>query len=92
MPAKAALALVGLYLRARDDFTLRRLPGLRETFGRGLFYWVLARELLPNAWRSTSAGAQHKQATGDDRVFQLFSRRSPVLTVLFAHVTGYIIR
>jgi hypothetical protein len=27
---------------------------------------------LPNAWRSTSAGGQHKQATGDDRVFQLF--------------------
>jgi hypothetical protein len=72
MPAKAALALVGLYLRARDDFTLRRLHGLRETFDRGLFYWVLARELLPNAWRSTSAGGQHKQATGDDRVLQLF--------------------
>jgi hypothetical protein len=72
MPVEAALALVGLYLRARDDFTLRRLPGFRETFDRGLFYWVLARELLPNAWRSTSAGAQHEQATGDDRVFQLF--------------------
>jgi hypothetical protein len=72
MPVEAALALVGLYLRARDDFTLRRMPGLRETFDRGLFYWVLARELLPNAWRSTSAGGQHKQATGDDRVFQLF--------------------
>jgi hypothetical protein len=72
MPVKAALALVGLYLRARDDFTLRRLHGLRETFDRGLFYWVLARELLPNAWRSTSAGGQHKQATGDDRVLQLF--------------------
>jgi hypothetical protein len=72
MPAKAALALVGLYLRTRDDFTLRRLHGFRETVDLGLFYWVLARELLPNAWRSTSAGAQHKQATGDDRVFQLF--------------------
>jgi hypothetical protein len=72
MPAKAALALLGLYLRTRDDFTLRRLHGFRETVDRGLFYWVLARELLPNAWRSTSAGVQHKQATGDDRVFQLF--------------------
>jgi hypothetical protein len=72
MPVEAALALLGLYLRARDDFTLRRLPGFRETLGRGLFYWVLARELLPNAWRSTSAGVQHKQATGDDRVLQLF--------------------
>jgi hypothetical protein len=72
MPVEAGLALVGLYLRTRDDFTLRRLPGLRETFDRGLFYWVLARELLPNAWRSTSAGVQHMQATGDDRVFQLF--------------------
>jgi hypothetical protein len=72
MPVEAALALIGLYLRARDDFTLRRLPGLRESFDRGLFYWVLARELLPNAWRCTSAGGQHKQATGDDRVFQLF--------------------
>jgi hypothetical protein len=72
MPVEPALALAGLYLRARDDFTLRRLPGFRETLGRGLFYWVLARELLPNAWRSTSAGVQHKQATGDDRVLQLF--------------------
>ena len=45
---------------------------MREGFDRGLFYWVLARELLPNAWRCTSAGGQHKQATGDDRVFQLF--------------------
>jgi hypothetical protein len=72
MPVEAALALIGLYLRTRDDFTLRRMPGLRETFDRGLFYWVLARELLPNAWRSTSAGAQHNQATGDDRIFQLF--------------------
>jgi hypothetical protein len=72
MPVEAALALAGLYLRARDDFTLRQLQGGRETFNRGLFYWVLARELLPSAWRSTSAGGQHDQATGDDHVFQLF--------------------
>jgi hypothetical protein len=39
---------------------------------QNLFYWVLARELLPNAWRSTSAGGQHMQATKSETVFQLF--------------------
>jgi hypothetical protein len=72
MPVEAALALVGLYLRTRDDFTVRQVPGGRQALGRRLFYWVLARELLPNAWRATSAGGQHNQATGDDTVSQLF--------------------
>jgi hypothetical protein len=73
MPVEAALGLVGLYLRTRDDFTVRQVQEGRQRLGRGLFYWVLARELLPNAWRSLFAGGQHDQATGDDSVFQLFS-------------------
>jgi hypothetical protein len=73
MPVEAALALVGLYLRTRDDFTVRQVQGARQRLDRGLFYWVLARELLPNAWRSIFAGGQHNEATGDDTVFQLFS-------------------
>lgn len=32
MPAKAALALIGLYLRTRDDFTLRHPQRGRESF------------------------------------------------------------
>jgi hypothetical protein len=73
MPVEAALALTGLYLRARDDFTLRQLKGGRQALNRGMFYWVLARELLPSAWRSTFAAWQHEEATGDGSVFQLFS-------------------
>jgi hypothetical protein len=67
MPAKAALALVGLYLRARDDFTLRRLPGLRETFGRGLFYWVLASRTLSGrrAWLSSVTKPAGRGALAD---------------------------
>lgn len=72
MLVEQALALVGLYLRLRDDFTLGRVGGYRRGFNRGPFYWVLARELLPSAWRSTSAGGQQMQATGNDTVFQLF--------------------
>lgn len=42
-----ALSLLSLYLRRQGRF----LVDQRFTFNRGLFYWVGARELLPEAWR-----------------------------------------
>jgi hypothetical protein len=71
MTVESAVALVGLYLRLRNDFTYRQEKHFRENFNRRLYYWVLARELLPSAWRWTDAGGQHSQATGDDTTLQL---------------------
>jgi hypothetical protein len=71
MTVESAVALVGLYLRLRNDFTYRQDNEFRERFNRRLYFWVLTRELLPNAWRWTDAGGQHSQATGDDTTLQL---------------------
>jgi hypothetical protein len=48
-----AIALVGLFLRSRGDYTV--WPEYPLSYGRGLYYWGLARELLPSAWRWFSA-------------------------------------
>jgi hypothetical protein len=71
MTVESAVAVVGLYLRLRNDFTYRQDNEFRERFNRRLYFWVLTRELLPNAWRWTDAGGQHSQATGDDTTLQL---------------------
>jgi hypothetical protein len=47
------IALVGLFLRSRGDYTVWPEYGL--TYGRGGYYFGLARELLPAAWRWFSA-------------------------------------
>lgn len=54
MSVTDALALVGLFLRSRDDFVVSFEPR-PLTYNRGLFYWLLARELIPSwgpAWRA----------------------------------------
>jgi hypothetical protein len=48
-----AIALVGLFLRSRGDYTV--WPEYALTYGRGGYFWGLARELLPAAWRWFSA-------------------------------------
>lgn len=50
---EGVLALIGLYLRMQDDFTVHDHPSF--AYNRGLFYWLLARELVPSwgpAWRA----------------------------------------
>lgn len=47
------VALVGLFLRSRDDYTV--WPEYPLTYGRSGYYWGLARALLPAAWRWFSA-------------------------------------
>lgn len=51
-----ALAVIGLYLRAEDDFTVSGAP--LQSYNRGLFYRLLARELVPHwgpTWRQLAA-------------------------------------
>lgn len=71
MTVAEGLALLGLHLRLRGDFTMDRGPGYRGSIDRGLFYWDLARALLPSAWQCSSGAQQYGQATGNDSMFQL---------------------
>jgi hypothetical protein len=57
-----AVALIGLQLRIGNQFTLGYG---RLSIGRGFFYWVLARELLPAGWRCCGACMQSAGQTGD---------------------------
>lgn len=65
-PAQA-LAVLGLYFRAQDVFPIAR----SFEFDRGLFYWVGARELLPEGWRWFIACLQHAEALNDDSMMVL---------------------
>jgi len=65
-----ALALIGLYLRSQGEFVV--LGGRdRIELGRRHFYWVGARELLPEAWRWLAACTQRSHAAGDERPLYL---------------------
>jgi len=57
-----SIALVSLYLRTQGEYTVQS----HFTFNRGLFFWVGTRELLPAAWRWSSASVQHWQGSGDN--------------------------
>ncbi|WIG60499.1 MAG: hypothetical protein OJF49_003247 [Ktedonobacterales bacterium] len=68
-----AIPLIALYLRAQREFVLPTgvtagVPDFRFRFNRGLYYWVGARELLPEAWRWFSACVQHASGTGNDKL------------------------
>jgi hypothetical protein len=71
-PAQA-LAVVGLYLRTQGTFLIWRGTDGKggETFNRGLFYWVGARELLPEGWRWFTACVAHDHARGADDLIYL---------------------
>jgi hypothetical protein len=56
-----AIALVGLFLRSRGDYTV--WPEYGFGYGRGGYYWGLTRELLPAAWRWFS-GCVHSSHHG----------------------------
>ncbi len=69
----AALAILGLYLRAQEQYvTSRSLEGRgSHVMNRGLFFWVGARELVPSAWRWFAACVQHSTGSGDDSLLFL---------------------
>jgi hypothetical protein len=64
--AEEGVALVGLYLRCREDFNVDYGRGFRYSVGRLGFYFALMRELLPSAWRWFSGCVGHSGSSGDD--------------------------
>jgi hypothetical protein len=60
-----ALALIGLFLRSRGDFTYWRSRHASARYNSGLFYWVLTRELLLSSWSWFSACVSNMTHTGD---------------------------
>ena|SRR5437899_1592968 len=74
MPPKDSVALLGLFLRVREDFAFEMGEGWREAFDRGLFYFVLMRELLPSGWRWFSGIVANSVSTQDDEL--LFTAQS----------------
>jgi hypothetical protein len=73
-----AIALVGLFLRCRGDYTIWPEYGLN--YGRWGYYWGLTRELLPAAWRWFGACVQSRHHGGTERVQMLARRRFNVST------------
>lgn len=63
-----AVALLGLFLRVRDDFALDLGEDYRYSFDRSLFYLVLERDLTPSGWRWFSACVAHSHHSHDDRL------------------------
>lgn len=63
-----ALPFVSLYLRAQGEFYVWKGHRFSETYNRGLFYWVGARELLPAAWPWFSACLQHGRTVRSERL------------------------
>ncbi len=66
MTPREAAALIGLFLRSRDDFVYTLGEGFTGRYDRGLFYWIAARDRLPAAWRWFSACVATSIATGDE--------------------------
>jgi hypothetical protein len=59
------LKIIGLYLRFKDDFTIRTSELHQEKFDRALFYWVLCRQRLPAMWPYFSAALVRSRALHD---------------------------
>jgi len=69
MTPEEGVAVMGLYLRLVGDFTvLQGSEGGVYRVNRGLWYWVLTRDLLASGWRWFSACVMSSTATGDDRL------------------------
>jgi hypothetical protein len=68
MTAEEAVALLGLFLRVREDFALDLGEGYSFSFDRSAFYFVLMRDLTPSGWRWFSACVAHSHHTNDDRL------------------------
>jgi hypothetical protein len=64
-----AVALVGLFLRSRGDYTV--WPEYSFHYGRGSYYWGLARALLPAGWRWFSACVTSSSNGGPDKALTL---------------------
>ena len=51
-----AVKLIGLFLRSKDNFTIKTFgKNGTQTLGKNGYYWVLARNMLPAMWKYFSA-------------------------------------
>lgn len=66
MSPEAAVALLGLFLRAREDAAFSIEQNFRETLTRETFYFILMRDLTPSGWRWFSACVANSLHTNDD--------------------------
>jgi hypothetical protein len=65
---RGGLALLGLYLRGQYDYRIWFDPGWPSmaNLGKDMYFWVAARDLLPEAWRWVTACVQHTEGAADD--------------------------
>jgi len=66
MTPRDTLALLGLFLRVREDFPIYFDDGFQLNFGRSLFYDMLVREYVPASWRWFAGAAVHARHVSDD--------------------------
>ncbi len=66
MTLSEAVALLGLFLRVREDFTLDLGKSFRFSLDRAGFYLILTRDLTPSGWRWFSACVAHSHNVQDD--------------------------
>jgi len=67
-----AITIIALYLRTQKEFALpSEHEAVKLSFNEGLYFWVGARELLPEGWRWFSACVQHSSALNDDKLMLL---------------------
>ncbi|HKP90731.1 MAG TPA: hypothetical protein VJT75_12260 [Thermoleophilaceae bacterium] len=72
MTPNEAMALMGLYLRLRGDFTVfMGEESYTYSMDRGLWYWVLTRDMLRSGWRWFGACVRSSTASGDDALILL---------------------
>lgn len=71
MRPNEALALMGLYLRLRGDFTVYMADGITQETSRGGWYWVLTRDMLRAGWDWFGACVRTSSASGDDTAMLL---------------------
>ena len=71
MSVDHALHLVGLFLRARSDYTYLVRGAYAEYLPPERFFTVCARHLLPGSWRVSDAASLHFGTSGDGTVIGL---------------------
>lgn len=76
MTPEAAVALLGLFLRAREDSTLaidvtEHGTVIRQQMDRGEFYFLLMRDLTPSGWRWFSGCVANWEHTRDDSLMMV---------------------
>lgn len=71
MTPEAAVALLGLFLRAREDSAFSIEGNWREGMDRETFYFILMRDLTPSGWRWFSGCVANSVHANDDGLMMI---------------------